>query len=392
MIQVISKDSCSGCRACAAVCPKQCICMECDEEGFFYPNVDKDVCVECGLCEKSCPFGSKIVEEKKEKRGVYAVKNRNIKVQHESSSGGIFFSLAKYFLDNNGIVCGVVMSEDCHKAHHIIIDSPSEIYRLQGSKYLESDVGDVYKEIKKLLVENKPVLFSGTPCQVSGLKSYLGDVRGNLLCVEVICHGVPSQKLWESNLRYIEQKYGRKVKNISFRNKKYGWEQFGTMLELDGGKKKFLCSFEDPYFMMFNSNYALRPSCYNCKVKGERCKADISLGDFWHIQDVIANYYDDKGVSLVLINTEHGANFFEKIKGELDVASAELTFSMVINSNPAIVSSMSKPSIREAFYKELDMIGFDGLRKKYVPLKFKFRVKAFLIKTGAWNIVRKIRK
>lgn len=390
MVNINEKRRCCGCSACEQKCPQKAISMVSDNEGYIYPYVDESKCIKCSLCEKICPFQNPRTS-KSHSSQIYAVKNKDSAVRYHSSSGGVFYSLAKCVLNNDGIVCGVMMREDCRSAQHIIVDSTESLNKLQGSKYIQSAMGAVYTTIQNTLNKNKYVLFSGTPCQVNGLKNFLMKDYENLLCVEMICHGVPSVKLWNKYVDELEKNNKSSLKNVYFRSKKYSWDEFGVLTEYANKKTKFHFSFEDPYFRMFNSNFCLRPSCYNCKAKGGARSADISLGDFWHIRDVIPSFDDNKGVSMVMLNTQRGKEFFEKIKDRLVIADTMVDYHTALKCNPAINGSMKKPLQRDDFYIDVDLLDFNELEKKYIPKTLKIKLKSVLIKCGLWQWIQKVR-
>lgn len=222
MIKIIDKSECAGCRACWAKCPTHCISMQQDEEGFLYPVVDEDNCVKCGMCDKICPNNEQDENNKIDKIRSFAVVNSDEKVLEESSSGGAFSLLADYVIENNGVVFGASMTNDCKAVHHIFINKKDELPLLRGSKYAQSDLGDSYKKVEIFLAEGKKVLFSGTPCQVNGLKKYLGREYKNLYCVDFICHGVPSSLVLQKYLEFIENKLKSKITKVVFRDKNRG--------------------------------------------------------------------------------------------------------------------------------------------------------------------------
>ena len=252
---------------------------------------------------------------------VYACYNTDKGVRLSSSSGAVFSSLAEYVLEQQGVVYGVAMSTDCYSAEFISVTSKEQLTKLRGSKYLQAKVGNTYKSLKADLMSGKLVLFSGTGCQVNGLKSFLGKEYENLICVDVICHGAPSPTLWRKYVTYQEQKNGGKLKGINFRCKDDSWTDFG-MKEIcenipgDETKKLYISKDKDAYMQMFLRNYCLRPSCYECTAKKVKM-SDLTIADFWGINDVARDMNDGMGTSLALIRTEKGKDIFEKISSSM---------------------------------------------------------------------------
>lgn len=384
---MFDKEQCCGCGACASICPKKCISLVEDEEGFLYPNVDKHECVSCGLCEKVCPFHGERTEITEPT--VKGAKNRRDDVRFHSSSGGIFPELAKTVFQLGGVVFGATMSDDNRTAYLKCIECVEELSCLQGSKYIQAEVRDSYQKAKAFLQEGRWVLFSGTTCQVAGLKSFIGKDSDRLICVDVICHGVPSPLMWRKYCDYVCTEYGNAIHYVNFRSKKYSWDDFG--MDVSATKCQFFeFSFENPYFRLFNSNLCLRPSCYSCKVKGLHNKSDISLGDFWHIETIDASFNDGNGVSLVLLNTEKGKAFFQSVLKQSKIEIIDVSYKQACECNGAIVKSMRESDQRGAFFQDLRKYDFSEIKEKYAPVTYKIKLKALLIKTGILPLIKKI--
>lgn len=380
---------CCGCGACANICPKRCISMKADNEGFLYPEIDKETCISCGLCQKVCPFihTARMIDEPQ----VLAARSTSDQTRFISSSGGIFPEMARAVFQEHGIVVGAAMSPDNRSVVIKYIDHESDLEQLQGSKYIQAETGTIYNDVKQFLLNGQIVLFSGTTCQVAGLKSYLGKDYDNLICVDVICHGVPSPLMWNKYCNYIASKYGRNIDSVDFRSKKFSWRDFGV--HLSAGKHIFEFAFQNPYFRMFNSNLCLRPSCYNCKVKGLKNTSDISIGDFWNIENVIPEFDDGRGVSIVLLNTEKGKNFFMQCTSErgIEVSPEFVSYTQACSCNPAIVKSMDESEKRQEFFSDLAMHEFKFIKDKYAPDSWKVTMKSNLMKIGIWPLVQKLR-
>ena len=311
---------------------------------------------------------------------MYACYNRDKDLRLSSSSGAIFSSLAEYVFGKNGIVYGVAMSEDCYSAEFIAVTDRNGLTKLRGSKYLQAKVGNTYKWVKDDLLAGKQVLFSGTGCQVNGLKNFLGKDYDNLLCVAVICHGAPSPGLWKKYAEYQEKKNCGKLKGINFRCKDDSWTDFGmkevlTEIPQSKAKQLYISKDEDSYMQMFLRDYCLRPSCYDCVAKKVKM-GDLTIADFWGINEVAPEMNDGNGTSLVLIRTDKGMKAFETINSKLKLK--EVAYEDGVRGNPAEYKSCHRPPQRDTFFEDMSIMEFEELEKKYAsPIKvtFKSRVK-----------------
>lgn len=383
MIEV-EKNMCCGCSACVQICPKQCISFIEDEEGFLYPKIEKNLCVQCGLCKKVCPFqvAAPVRNHIPEAYGMKALDNQ---IVENSSSGGVFSLLAGKFIETGGVVYGAAMTDDMRGARHIRISTAEELSLLRGSKYLQSEMKDCYRQIKEDLNRGKKVLFSGVPCQIDGLKLYLNNSYENLICVEVICHGVPSPLLWKKYVENLETRFGAKISSVNFRKKKHSWNKFGLLVKGEN-ISQFKSLDQDSYLQLFLKNYCLRPSCYTCNAKYIESMADITIADFWGVQNVVPEMDDDKGTSLVLIQSCKGKELFERVKG---LAIYKLVdFDKSIQSNPAYYKSALKPKERDVFFEELNTYGYNCVARKYGHLTPKEKLIKFLSKTPILKIYR----
>lgn len=298
---------------------------------------------------------------------VYACYNKDKDVRLSSSSGAVFSSLAEYVLNKNGIVYGVAMSEDCYSAEFIAVTDRSGLTKLRGSKYLQAKVGDTFKKAKVELQAGKLVLFTGTGCQVNGLKNFLGKDYDNLICIDVICHGAPSPALWKEYAQYQEKKSGGKLKGINFRCKDESWTDFGLKEVLedipeDSVKRLYIPKDKDPYMQMFLRDYCLRPSCYECVAKKEKM-SDITIGDFWGIELVDEEMADVSGTSIVILRTKKGDTVFNKIVDGMK--TKEVSYETAIRWNPAEYKSCEKPLCRSVFFEDMCAVGFEDLQTKY---------------------------
>lgn len=349
MINIEDKYNCCGCGACAQKCPKQCITLKQDNEGFLYPEVDTEKCIDCGLCEKVCsvlhPY-----ESRKPLQTLAAI-NKDEKIRLESSSGGIFTLLAESVINQGGAVFGARYDEDWQ----VTLDYTETIVGLsafRGSKYVQARTGDTYKQCEKFLKDGRNVLFSGTPCQIAGLKHFLNKEYDNLLTVDVVCHGTPSPKVWGLYLKEVVSSVSN-ITNVSMRDKSRGWNQFSFVLNYNKENETIMLSVpfnKNDYMRAFLKDMILRPSCYSCASKEHKCGSDITIADFWGIQSVAPEMNDDKGTGLVLINTDKGRECFDK----LDLRKRETTFEEGYRGNPAIVRSAKPWYSREEFFSKLD--------------------------------------
>ena len=361
MLDIKDKSKCNGCHTCFNVCPKEAIKMVEDEKGFKYPMIDKEKCINCGLCEKKCPILNKKENEENTPQA-FACYNKDEKTRLKSSSGGVFSLLAEYILSNSGFVVGAAFDEK-FMVKHIIIDNLDNLNKLRTSKYLQSNIENIYREVKKKLEDKRKVLFTGTPCQINGLISYLGKNYENLYTQDIICHGVPSPKVWKKYLEYREKEDKEKPCEINFREKTEGWKLFSLNLKYSDEKKYEKNQTKDLFMQAFLRDACLRDSCYNCSFRDKNRRSDITLADFWGINNVVPDMDDDKGTSLVIINTSKGKELYEKIKE--NTIYKEVDFEESIQYNKAMFKSAGMPKLREEFFENLDKLDFKELVKKY---------------------------
>lgn len=370
MIAIKDKSKCSGCHSCMNICPKNCIEMKVDEEGFWYPEVDKEKCIECGICKKSCPILNDMSIQNNPK--AYACYNKNEEIRKESSSGGIFTLLASYVIDNDGIVFGAAFNQN-FEVEHIEVTNEQDLSKLRGSKYVQSKLGNTYLKIKNYLNQGKLVYFSGTPCQIDGLLCFLCKKYDNLICQDIVCHGVPSPKVWK---HYLKQFSLEKNASILFRDKSTGWDSYSFTIKQ---KNKFTQLFNNnEYMKVFLKDLCLRPSCYNCHSKSLHRNSDITLADFWGIKEVCPEMYDNKGTSLVFINSKKGKQLFNKIIK--DIKYQEVNINEVSKYNPSSFKSANIPEKRENYMNNIFNNQFDKYSKKYTKLSIWLYLKIFMHK------------
>ncbi|NLY75830.1 MAG: 4Fe-4S dicluster domain-containing protein [Firmicutes bacterium] len=371
MIFIHNKKECTGCYACFNICSRDCITMEPDSEGFYYPEVDYSKCVKCGSCIMVCPTKNRTTVRQWNIKA-YACINKNSSIRQKSSSGGIFSLLAENVISKGGVVFGAVFTDN-FVIQHSYIENKEEIGKMRGSKYVQSSIGHTFKQAKEFLDRGRYVFFSGTPCQISGLKKYLGQNYNNLLCQDLICHGVPSPMVWRKYLTWKEQKAGAKATKVSFRSKTKGWRNYSLYLQYENGTQYSKTINDDLYLVGFNNNLYLRPSCYACPFKTAFREADITLADFWGIQSIEPAFNDDKGVSLVLIHSVKGENIFDELKDKMECK--QVNFNEAIRYNPAMLKSMTINSNREKFFSEIASYDFGKLMNKYCKEKLVIRLK-----------------
>lgn len=332
MIKIVNKQDCCGCSACVQRCPKHCITLKEDGEGFLYPHVNSDECIDCGLCEKVCPelhHGERHIPLE-----VYAAKNKDESIRMQSSSGGIFTLLAEKVIQEEGVVFGAAFDANW-EVMHTYAETMEGLVDFRGSKYMQSRIGTAYQDAEYFLKQGRKVLFSGSPCQIKGLKLFLRKNYDNLIAVDFICHGVPSPKVWREYMKEtIARKSGKNsvlpypipckigIDTVDFRSKSTGWKKFSFALTLsetsvEGVKNTVLLSSvfsENPFMRAFLADLILRPSCYSCPSKSGRSGSDLTIADYWAIPQVAPEFDDDKGVSLVLVQTEKGKSFYQSLK------------------------------------------------------------------------------
>lgn len=386
MIEIIDKSKCSGCKACYNICPVNCIDMVVDEEGFWYPKVDEDKCIQCGLCEKVCPELN-IYEDDKHfvTPHTFAAWNKNDKIRRVSSSGGIFTIIAEWIISNEGVVFGAGYDENFNVVHKEII-TENDLEELRGSKYVQSDIGESYRRAKLHLKNNRLVLFTGNPCQIAGLYNYLDKDYPNLYTSDLVCHGVPSPKVFDKYKEYLEDKYGSKIKTISFRDKKHGWKTYSLSTKFSNGKEYSKNLKEDPFLLGFLRNYYLRPSCYACLYSKIPRSADITLGDYWGVESRYPELDNNMGVSLLLVNSEKGIFLLESIKEGLEIYEIDLEHA--IKHNPCIIKPVNKPKDRDKFFEDFNNKEFTDVIKKYMSPPSFFEKQIIFAKRGI-NFARK---
>lgn len=350
MIEIKDKKDCCGCSACVQRCPKQCISLNEDEEGFLYPKVNVETCIDCGLCEKVCPFHN--ISESHEPLKVFAAINPNEEIRMRSSSGGIFSLLAETFLDKGGVVFGARFDKNCEVVHDYT-ETKEGLAAFRGSKYVQSRIGDTFKQVEQFLKQGRQVLFSGTPCQIAGLKRFLRKEYDNLLAVECVCHSVPSPGIWRQYLSSFTSKRKCEVTNIcnlNFRDKITGWEGYSVSMDFTDGTRYVSNREQDLWMRGFIGGLYTRPSCSHCPVKANKSYADITIGDLWGNRVLLPEVTDNKGVCVIIVHTDIGKTILD----ELNVPILKtFTLEEVASKNPAICYPFKKNNCSADFYYRL---------------------------------------
>ena len=353
MLNIEIIKNCTSCAACLNICPKDAISFKSNKEGFSYPHVSVDLCIGCNLCNLACPL-QYIGNTKELPIHSIALKNKDAYLRESSSSGGVFFSLAKKTIENGGVVYGAKFNDEWKVLHSSATDMDS-LHGLMQSKYSQSSIGKIFRDIKSHLINYRNVLFVGTPCQVSGLNGFLRHKEyNNLVTVELCCHGVPSPGVWK---KYIHEEFDvSKIKSINFRSKKNGWRNYSLEIENIDGSIYCKPKMEDPYMRGFLYGLSMRPSCYNCPNKPFNSSADIVIGDYWGVDLKHQDFNDGKGVSLALALTDKGKKYLSKIDTDFDVI--DITWDDATSVNGNFLKSTPVNKRRRSFFWFLQSLGF----------------------------------
>lgn len=351
---------CTGCSACASICPKDAISMRRDREGFSYPVIHASKCVRCGRCMSVCPILKPM--ERKSLPAVYAVWNRDDQIRKDSTSGGAFTAIADYVLEGGGVVYGAAFDAHEH-LRHIPCFRKEDLWRMRGAKYVQSDLGDTYREVKEAL-KLRQVLFTGTPCQVDGLYRFLGERPENLITCDLVCHGVPSPGVWENMARLIERRKGKELQAVRFRNKVTGWKDSHFTTVFDDGTVDTAPLFKTEFGRAFGKALFLRPSCHHCPYTSMSRAGDFTLGDFWGLHEDELPEQQKLGVSLLLVNSPHGSHIFD----QLSLARKAFPAERAIAGNPRLASPIPQPVERTAFFAAYALEPFDQVCKEFCKL------------------------
>ena len=389
--KVIKKSECCGCFGCLNSCPKNCIQMKDDNEGFWYPEVDYYRCIKCNLCIKNCPalnIHNKNEDVLKEAE-VIAAYSKDEVLRLDSTSGGIFSEIAKYFIKEKGIVYGAIYNQE-HLVEHYRGTTVEDIDKLRQSKYLQSNIGDIYRKVKEDLINKKKVLFVGTPCHIAALNNYLSKNYDNLTTIDFLCRGINSPEAYKQYLKNLEKKYFSKIKRVIFKNKTYGWHRFSTKIIFENGQEYIQDRYTDSYMRGYlEGNLFMRPSCHECRYKSLPRYADITLGDFWGIEKVRPDLDQDKGTSIFMLNTEKGKKVFESIEERIVFEKMKINDIYLGNTalTQRVLLTKKQQKMREIFFKNYKEKDFENLvlellyQNRIVKFlkKIKSKVKRFLV-------------
>lgn len=398
MDSICESRLCTGCAACSQVCPRGAVEMAANDEGFQYPNIDKELCTDCGLCREKCPINKTVdtgdvmgTEPVTEQNNAYSIKHKayacfsaDDDVRSGSSSGGAFTQLAQSIISRYGVVFGAEF-DGTFRVRHSYTEKVDGLEGLRRSKYVQSDTENTFIKAKEFLNAGREVLFCGTPCQIAGLKSFLNKEYNNLLTCDLACSGVPSPKVWRMYLDYMSGRYKSKVSSISFRDKTDGWNCYNMKIDFENGSRYIDRAKHETFFIGFGKNIFNRISCFNCRFRMQNTKADITLADFWGIdKQNDSDFMDNRGVSLLITNTEKGERELSLIMDKMFIKPEPLDFA--IKYNPRLASSVAEPGGRKSFFNDLrDGYTFDRLIRKYMDnYSIKYRVKVLLRPILEW--------
>lgn len=372
-------EKCFGCMACYNICPVNAINIIEDKEGFLRPEIQQDKCIGCKKCTSACAAIKNVERDNKTfEQQTYACWNKDEDIRRNSTSGGLFTVMANNILKENGIVFGASFDNKLSIVHSAI-DEKDDIVKFRGSKYVQSNIGNTYKEAKEFLDKGKSTFFTGTPCQIAGLYKFLGKEYNNLYTCDLICHGVPSPKVYKSYISYMEDKYRSKIKSINFRYKEPGWMIFSMKIKFENGKVYVKSTLDDNYIRGFLRELFLRPSCHSCIFTNTDRKGDITIADFWGYKNTDKKYInDDRGISLAIINSKNGEKLFEACKKDLVYLKRDLD--EAIKGNRCLSSCFPPSPKRKEFWDNYNSKSFKYVIKKYMyaeplPIKTKVRIK-----------------
>lgn len=335
-----------------------------DHEGFLYPCVDEQTCIRCGRCEKVCPLITKEEPHEYAQAQAYAARSKDDTLREQSSSGGIFSELATWVIQQGGVVIGAGFDKD-FSVSHMCVEREEDLSALRGTKYVQSAVGQTYATAKSHLDCGRWVLFSGTPCQIAGLYRFLGTDHERLITQDNVCHGVPSPDLWKKYLVYQNKRHGcDAIKQVRFRDKSTGWRQYSLTITYEGARRYSTVASKDNMMKAFLKNICLRPSCYTCAFKQLVKQSDITLADFWGVEHILPDWDDDKGISLVMLNSPKGKALFSKIQSRIEACAVDREAS--IARNLSAITSSRRPHERDAFMSCVAKKGFRSASKQYL--------------------------
>ncbi len=370
MIEITNKNKCNGCNACVVTCPiESCISLIKDDNGFYYPNVNHDQCIECGLCEEVCPYNTEINSSISRFNApkVYAAYSKDNNIRIDSTSGGIFSEFAQHFLNEHGYIGGAIYNAN-YSVSHILTNDQNRLKDIRSSKYVYSFTDRLFPDVKEKLEAGKKVFVCATPCQIHALYNFLGKDYNNLLTCDFICRGVNSPKVFSKYIEWLENKYKSKCVGIKAKDKSYGWHRFSMRVDFANGKSYLKDLYHDPFFLGYlQTSLFTMPSCFTCEFKGFPQRADITLADFWGIENIDTSMDQDRGTSIVMINSAKGQSYFDLIRDR--IVAKEFLISDLEKGNPALYKPLSRgdENQRSMFYNDLDNHSFGVIANKYFP-------------------------
>lgn len=388
MIEIIDKRNCSGCTACASICPINCIQMKPDQEGFQYPQVDSERCVNCGLCSTICPIQNPVAEEEKPQTA-YLIQNKDETIRMESTAGGAFTAIAMTVLQKGGVVFGAAYDKDFH-VYHTYVEKHEDLKKFRNSKYVQSNLNNCFQEIKAFLQRGRWVCFSGTPCQIEGLNKFLRKPYNKLIMIDVVCHGIPSPLIWDKYLEYQNVPCD-KPDNIRFRDKYYGYKYSTMSIDRRGKIVYHAGSQLDPMLRAFFSDICDRPACYDCKFKKRYRVSDITIWDCFSVYDFDKELDDDRGTTRVLCQSEKGKQIvLEALKY---VNYREVPADNLVRGVKEMFESVETNEKREHFFEDAQLMDGKSLFNKYYPITFKeiikTQIRSVLMITGLYRVAKK---
>ena len=392
MLQIMEKNKCCGCEVCSNACPKNCIKMMADEKGFLYPEIDENKCIDCHLCEKVCPVLLPL--SSKYEPFMYAIQNRDEKIRETSTSGGAFSAIAQWVLDKQGVVIGAAY-DDQFRVFHKSVESEKDVEAFRGSKYVQSRAGEIYKNVRQYLEKDRWVCFSGTPCQVNGLKKYLQKEYEKLITIDLACRGITSPAFLKKYLEYHKNKEKSDIVSLQFREKYYGYG-FSTMkIEFSNGGIYRAGMESDIFLRSFFEDLNTRESCHSCQFKTVKRVSDFTLFDGWHIGKFNMEMDDDKGTTYCMVQSEKGKKIIQEIEDKLKII--EISRNEGIRLDGSMVLKSTSPNLRrEDFFEDIKILTIPQIQKKYYPLTFKrkilSKIKPLMYQIGIFKFYMKFKE
>ncbi|WP_238915446.1 Coenzyme F420 hydrogenase/dehydrogenase, beta subunit C-terminal domain [Clostridium sp. YIM B02555] len=381
MIVYSDKKHCCGCSACYNICPKECIEMLQDEEGFLYPRIDEKKCIKCNLCSKVCPYNNEKKYNDIEEPKAFACIHNDREVVKKSTSGGAFTAIAESICKEEYVIFGAALNDNVRVEHKYITDI-KDIDLFRSSKYVQSDISKSLKDAKTFLDKGKKVIFTGTPCQIAGVKSYLRKDYENLITIDLVCHGVPSPLVFEKYKEYMEKIHNSRIKHVNFRDKAKKWDEHNMTIKFENGAKYTKRGVDDAFEVGFYKHLYHRPSCHQCPFSRIPRVGDFTLGDLWGIDEIIPQINNQQGISLLLFNTKKSEAFVEEIKKRANLIEINLNDAVANNKN--LIKCTEESPNRIEFMNDMQIMKYSQLKEKYLkprPLSFRIVSKVLNKKT-----------